>query len=727
MPRNYNKSFRDKKDKKFNMVESLAGDKPNNSPQGKKEDTARSATINRIAIRDLPGKSVQIKTDPYTELNESSSTINLVAEYNKTYTPGYRGEMNLDGGKLDQYMTSSDSKFLRTPDASKLEVAINYRFLPLRPDLEGNIQNLPRNTIRGQAILNEMYLAINEAFSQMEVTVFKDLDFIKKYSCFSSIKLFTKDGTALYDNEVTLKYTPGDTTKVYYYTDPSAVVLLACIEYQVSLQQVAFNIENINKLKGYQKKMLKMNNERETARLNDLFGQYNRSAFINKLDSIKLNISGEYMDNEWDEQTKILASMISQEADDIIDPVLELIAVYNFAPLFALFKSPTDSKYSVSDFCELENDEYELRVGPSYADSKFKQKLAYLMYFGMDESSLTFNSRRIAYLDNSNQTQYTHLRNLSAQMVRLTSVYDTIKWSRSPEATRVNAATSRYNGLINRVDGLVNYLTIFKSSFTDLRTVINKLAILGINTWSKGVVINTITKRDLPVVNYLLVKDLYRQFLSGEAKFKFSVDLGRWISTTLFDKTYGIPMYDKISGGAFIAFSTKLFDANNSSESEVELMPVMLTCSSTADTVLDDFIHLVDRSGDEVVVSRYETAQTPTAIGLRRLAVLPSQENTLLYTPYIKSIVDKNGNDITATNDGKVVNEHTERVVINLCGILRRNGSNYFVSPDILFLYDFQLVNISNRMLNYAKAYGPVRGCDPTVETIGFKSLLGDK
>lgn len=678
-----------------NKHEEYLGDtrKPaDNKPQV--EDKGVAEGINKIAMKDLPRTSYAIKTDPYTEANQAEEPYNMITAYGSSYSPSYKGDDNLDGGYTSQYTTAVRSRLLNVFDAGKLEIGINFRFLHIteRHRVDGdNIVvesdeilplNVPDNMgSRGSQLLRKMYDAITEAMSQLEATTFINMALPHDYSVVSS--LLIPDVA-----HVNVRYTlDGVEYQGYYYTDPAAVMLLMSLEYQTMMQQTSLDLKNVSKLKNNQALMLKMNYERETAPLNSYFGQINKAAFKNMLDSIILTIQGEYIDLDWMRQTNIVTNLNSRQADDMLDPILEICAHYNMMHYIAVFNSKTaavEADSAVEDLIEGAYAANVIWVGHEYAGS----------------------NRTVTTTDGDVETVRS-FDAVSRDILALTSTYDNLAWSRDPEH---GDGVTRYNTIVNRLRVRNIVATRIKTNFGDLRAIFDKLTGLGIVNYTKGVTFELSDTLNVQPKNYLIVRDMFKTLLSGNMNMNFDVNTGRWTAYALWDKAYGIPLYDAKSGGAFITFCCKILNCNNSQNCEIEYIPELFTCPN----IYTDGVHFLNRLGVETAVFANPIEGLAADVNLSRLAILEVFDTLDFKAPSYEEM------------DDNVNNAWLNRVLLDIFKCYC-NNYDYIISEDIIAIYHYQVVSITKSMTTYAKAYGPIKGTRTAEANIGFAGLSGVK
>lgn len=533
----FSKSSFKKEAKYSDIVDDLKNGSAGNAPQTK-DDTV-SDGINKVAMKDLPMSSYAFPVDPYREANQASEKYNFISPYNRKFSPTYKGNRNIDGGYVSQYVTSVSSKLLSVFDSVSAEIGVNYRYLHISravvanytytqdPDTgeitytvdttsdvpmskETGPYNYPVGSTpyRGSQLLRKMYDAVVEAVSQLDATTFTYLQLNTSYSVISTLDIPDVQKRTVY-----IPYTSAKCFKAYVYTDVAAVILLMSIEYQTLLQSGLLAIKQVNKIKNYEKLMLKMNYNRQTGPLNQYFGQLNKVAFAQLLTSIKLNVMGEYTDADWAKNTNLLTQLVSRKADDMIDPVLEVQATYNFQHVcIALSKAP----------------KFGTEAGDFVDDAmlKYSSVSPYVVWWGINTwyipNDIKYGDRCTdVIVDNTGGVRTVSTLSMEActhRLNELCGIRNTLAWSRGSNPL----ALARYNQVVWTVEGVDRILTRMKTRFGDLRTVFDKLNPLGIVNYRKGITVDPTNKLDAEPVDYLLVNDIFKTILSGNAMVTFA-------------------------------------------------------------------------------------------------------------------------------------------------------------------------------------------------------------
>lgn len=658
--------------------------------------------ISVVTLKDMPKGTYAIKQSPYDELNEASTPYPFVTRFNQNVSASYAGYDNLDGGKTSQYLSSNMSRLLEAIDVLNLKVGVNYRFL----NLDGRFETIEN---RGTRILRLMYDAIVEAMAQLDATSFMELELVKTYAVGSTIPIDELEPLK------TVKIgTEQNYYNVYFYNDPAAVILLASIEYQTILQQTIANFNSYNKFMTYNKKMLQMNYMREVPVLNDLFGQLKKTGFVTKLDSIALSIQGEWVDVDWAQQNNITANQVSRKSDAIIDPVLELSTTYNTIRDIVIYSDRYNNKTSAATLEPMYAD-FDTMVAALPGENPLAPRTTTIWKTSSRNVQLKVSS------DTSVAWQTKTYTELSKIINSYMSIEDTLKWSRSlTSGTSVvtTSATGRFNKITWALDAVNEILSRLKIQFGDLRTIFEKLSPLGIINYSKGIKLMRTAVYDADFKHYLTVESIYKTIFTGVNKLRFDAKLGRWQSVALWDKFYGIPLYDAKNGGAFLTFCSKQIElpVDSTETANVNLIPAVFTYGLNGQ---EDGIVGVDRKGNEYTFDIY-TVTTPNS-DTARLAILPSQDDYQLRFP---KVVKFNGN--TSLSAMTNINKSFAKLcMLNALNCFCASGNQTEIGADIIAFYEYQLVDIAQPMLSYSKAYGPIKGTNEKPGYIGFAGLTG--
>lgn len=121
------------------------------------------------SLRNMPKSSYSVIADPYTAALPGSEPYALLNQFNRTIGGEYHGLKNLDGGNVQQYANSIKSKLLTVADFLKVNVGVNYHYIPTKPINQGEVFN---GNYAGKSLIDEQRKSISEATSILQSTTF---------------------------------------------------------------------------------------------------------------------------------------------------------------------------------------------------------------------------------------------------------------------------------------------------------------------------------------------------------------------------------------------------------------------------------------------------------------------------------------------------------------------------------------------------------------------------
>lgn len=635
-------------------------------------------SISEKAMRDLPKSSYQLQANPYVEVNQASTAFPLMARLNKLISPNYEGHSNLEGGRASRYVSSLNTRLNKAIDSVLMHLDFKYRYLCMGTSTWNGTTETSTDT-DGLEINGKMIDAISEAISQLSATTFTENAVLKDYVVETNWTM--PEGYKVTGGGTT--YTDSTSHSYTVYDDPAVVVFVMAIAYQICIQNAALTVSSYNKMRSFIKTALDHNYNKNINYINVFDGQIKKAAFQNLLQTVALDIQGEYFDVDWFKQINTLTTTPSAKSNSIWDPLAE---VYGSNTLPFTFKI--------------------------YLADKGTKTINGLVF------STDYLSQNIPTLADKTQTESMTLEEITARIQQLSSVYSILYMARQSTMSMVAASESAamqvYNHLVSLYNGINSITTRVKARFTDLRTVFDVLKRTGVVNWSQDSYPTTFVKYD-PIVpaQYRLIDDIIRSTLSGGKTIKYDTSTGNWVVQTPWDMYTGISEFDSVSGGCFITFCTKAID--NSSDNEVSrYIPKFFKFHSDSNVIA-----LQSREGVEVMITRGE-AQIGNTADLKRLAILPDQDSDYVFIPTFE-----------ATND-EVLNSFIVKTLLGFCGVadeahtVSANNTNsvthyYTLNPTVISMYDIQIVDVQNMMTAYGKTYGPIKGSAGDSPKIGFK------
>lgn len=449
------------------------------------------------------------------------------------------------------------------------------------------------------------------------------------------------------------------------FTSASPAGLFAwLIYYQLFLCSTGGAVSLFNKLRSNMGNMMNMSWNRETPRLNSYFGLLKKKSFLAQWDSLCYALEGEYFDHDWLMQYNMIVALTSRRADACTEPVLEILATHNL-PKFKLMLNDAD-KTVVFDTTEL--DTAAATVG------------------GELPAPYTFTTFAGA------------LKTLSI----LTSITDTLHWVRNNDSM---AEIERFDMISDICKFLVNAANYFKPAMGDLRTCLDVLGRVAVNQWSKGVRLKVIKDTDIKLNRNLTVEHIFQQLGGGSHVMTWNAITYRWSGHSMWNMYTGIPEYDAKAGGAFLSFSTKELQSNGNADA-VAYLPVALDTFTNFTTV--------NRLGTPytLTIKQFNPAINATSA---RLIPLPSMSVTCnIPTPeqQIVSVQDASFLMNTCLKVFGCYNTTTEGVTAN---------TDIAVEPDNLCFITYEIEDLSNDMITYARTKGPFKVNVANESSMGFQ------
>lgn len=667
------------------------------------KDTEVNATISSISLSSLPKSSYAIKADPYDAALPGSEPYPLLARYNKMVGSGYAGNSNLDGGNVQQYANSTQSKFLHACDFSYLEVGLNYRYLPTMYINKSTVNTTDGSKffsdngyiaaggktpdyIIGSGLIDQQRQAIAEAVSTLQATTFTSMA-IYNYSVYTDMPM----GTASPTKEVTIG--SGDTAiTTYAYSNLTDVIYAASTYYQLVLQSVAniYNWHNSFRLK--MGTCIRSSWNRETPMLNALFSLFKKAAWISLFDSISLALPGEYIDTNWLQQTNTLSLMPSRKSNSMFDPVMELNVKYNMPSKFVLYVDGATEPVFDSD--------RDLTVSIPKAGKPSENESISLIQ-AINELSVAL------------------------------CAFSAMAWARNATVDfasfdKVNA-TDYFNYCKYRVDAIIAALTNFKRQFNDVREVFDVCSRAGIVTWTKGYKPVMTDNTDAQLFDNKLVDDIYTMFATGVNSIKVNPNTKRWETYSLWNMYYGIPAHDATSGGCFLTFSDKIIDTSTDTDKVFKYVPRLFNPHTSQNAS----IFFLNRKGlvlgVEPVIASMTTiigGKAPLLNTLIKLFPLDSMNSSDIRLPeYRLTSLEWGLTDAPARNITNIEAAFLASACDRLFSMSYSSVYGFNINPDLFSVYDIEIEDITNQAIAYARSNGVFRGAVSTSTDLGFATF----
>lgn len=634
---------------------------------GKPSEEAKvNVYLNMKGLKDLPKSSFGMQADPYDASMPSAQQYPLYNQFNKVIDVNYLGERNIDGGNVQQYGSSSTSGWLKCFDSGKLDLSVNYRFLPIHPN----------DVNRGKAFVDEMRKSIAESVSTLQATTFTNLainDFVISTdmpmgSAVSSVYSYSKDGSEYHVDNC--------------YDDIVDVIYGSSIFYQLVLQAAVHVMDWHNAFRLKQSAMLQSSWNREVPQLNALFGLFNKSSFLNLLKSISYSFESEYIDNDFRKQINTLVLTPSRRSDSMNDPILEVQAEYAHPTYFSIYLKTGDGTVASTPIFSMQRDM------PTYWND------------------IHTISEKLSIEDTLKWARNTDL--VSGEGL----------------GEKGSNANSRFNSVKELFDSIITALTKFKVGFVDVRELFDIMSRTGVLYWEKGTQFYIEPDTSVQLLWNVLVDSLFRNCFAGDDTINFDSRTQRWKTYALWDIYKGVPNYDAMSGGSFLTFSSKVLLTDGSSDissEQVEFLPILFNADNFSLTENPDarpIAKFINRQGLEVTLG-VKTKVIRDDKTLARLAPLESQNSETIRVP-IAYVSDDSDPMVCALvlkvitqifGYGEVVDSADDTIIYtNSC------------DPDLLAIYNVEVADITNYAISYARSNAPFRGDKEAIPTLGFST-----
>lgn len=514
----------------------------------------------------------------------------------------------------------------------------------------------------GYGIAAEMVKAIDEIQSMAAASSYYALP-INNYSIESSIPYPTKDP------ETTELGNPGP--------------MYEClIGYQLFLQAGAAAIQNFNKFRMNMGEMMRMSWGRETPYLNSYFGLMQKKSFEAQWRSLSYCINGEYFDKEWLSQASAMTAITSRRAEALTEPLLEGIITHNLPTIYQL-KPTKESSTPV---------------------------------FSLD----TLNEHAKATSDNHAEFaaygySFATIQEMFDQLAVLMSVSDTLAWVRQRTQLASNLTEDKRFNMISWILTEINYFFgQLKPAHADLRTALDVLSRVGITKWGKIEGIEIVRDTNVAIFRNLTLEHMFQSLCSGSASMEYNPTTYRWKGTTPWNIYLGIPAFNDKSGGSFLTFSTKILDNKGHVEAGYYL-PRAFTDLGT--------LRAINRLGVNKAISVYGVNTALSTI-LSRLKPLSTDPELDIRIPYPVNEIENDNTTAAMLSWAltKVLGFAAEKepgataATVNAAGIQ--------LDSDLLCFTTFEVEDISNEMVTFARTNGPFVVNTVDQNKIGFLAIV---
>lgn len=701
---NKNYSKYEDKEKDPYMPEQAAQDYGKGRPS-QKEDKGAAERLSVQMMRDLPGVSTAVNTrvDPYAEAKGAEGAYPFYNKNNKIINPKYRGQENVDGSSSMQMFDQPNSSFLNYFDAVELELRPNYRMMCL-----DKRTNLTGADVTNYGLVTDMFKAFVEKMGEIEASTFTGFDaFDYAVECSMPVTANAETDDAWSPYIVT----QGEHT---YYVGYAAV-FLTMLNYQITLQQIASCYNAVNKNRAFRSHFKTMAWNREVSFLSTLWGKFDSKTWLNNWTTLSTNLQGEFFDAEWMETLNTLGMLCSRKSNSIIDPVQSIRVIPKGLSNFKLYKS--------LDVTE-SGGQATYTPGVTLFDSSLMKSGGTIQVIYPYSKASVVQEVGVTY-------------STACELVtRFMSPVVCQEWARlklskqSGAFTDINvASTQQYSrGIVNLIEALDEMLGYFKTTMAGIRKVIEVCVRIKINKWTHvrlGIIKDTKVEIDYNTT----VSDFLSNYLTGSVDTTVDPLTQKWTGYTIFNKYYGVPAYDYYNGGCFLTFSLK--NVIPGSGVRARRMPFLFdypesTSSGSAYNISAAKCYAINRYGEMVCIGLNDNLSVQNSSVLARLAPIEPMSNVKVRIPTNVDAFEQ-GSSLTTLGIGSRATVscfyHLLENLFHLGAVTSKNGAatlaDFVLSADIMVLLDFEIEDITNVMIAYARGNGPII-TNVTDSIIGF-------
>lgn len=655
-------------------------------PEPRKGDAGALLDFNMIRELPMASSAIQTKVDPYASDEGSGSPYRAYNRNCRILNPVYEGNENLDGSSAMQIYNEDQSALLNYFDVVRMSLRTNYRYMSIKPRMNGSVDQT------NYGLISSMFKAFIEKMEEIEASTFTD---ISAFSYIVTTSLPTSP-----DPEHDKIWSPYviKINNVIYYTEYAAVFLLM-LEYQLIMQRAASVFCSVNKERAYRSHFKTMGYNREASYLAKLWGRFNSGSWLANWTTLATNLEGEWFDLDWLHQTNILAMLLSRKSNSIIDPICDLVVLGEVPTSFKCWSKVTVDDNGTYVFGSVVFDSALLDIASTSGVRVVKPFGTYPISSSL--TSISFDSvcqKLVDYMDPS----------ITCAWARINFQKATGDFSNIEVAT-VQEYSNTITNLLTCLDQAVSYT---KACMTNLKKVIGICKRVGINQWARtslGIVKGT----ECDILYNTTVSDLMANYLTGAETVTVNDKTMRWTSYTIFNKYYGIPAYDFKTGGSFVTFSLKNIDANVGSE-RLRYVPYLFGYPTTSSNTNNyDFesntVTAISRYGELIAITTNGNLDPHSNNVYARLAPIGAMDGVRIRIP-------QNANSFpTPTNERGIGSRATVSAFYHLLENLFHLGRvrvssayDYILSSDIMMLTDFEISDLTNMIIAYARSSGPI-------------------
>lgn len=621
--------------------------------------------------------TIDVKADPYSQLLRSDVPYAFVEGTNVVTDSSYTGVKNIDGNTIVQMMNSSNNTtLLNTFDSLVITKRLKYLYTAQSKD-DYNL-----------AINYEYTKAIAEAMSKGYSTMLTQLPFYTM-GIASSIPVLSADGKA------ETKTAPSNSDYAKF---------TALIHYQSVLQDLVRPAAKYIQTMSLQGEAMRMSYRRESATLTTLFGLLSKASFKATLNAIGSSILNEYFDAVWYREMNTLLNIPSRKSQGMVDPLMTMVGIHAIPSCQFYSNDTSQSNGFAKD--PFYNSDISLAATGRFPD---------IESFSIPSSASTIPLEdlvfRICYLLDVN-TMITWARKANNDKLP----------SPAPGFNSIDKASAYFEGINSMIEAVQAIATRFTTNMSNIRTMLDRLTQAGFVYWEKGAWINVDNITQVKPTYNKILADVVKCSYSGDATMRWNTATRRWGFRSPFNKYEGFPVYDEMSGGAFLTTSLRSLPtpADGDWLETRYLLPILFTSGADGDAKV--ICNMTDRYGNSYSIWAVPQAVISTDPMLARLDPLVDGYGVRLPHIILPS-------SLKAGAERSAIASSALATLIALFGYGRVYTSGVALSnilctgcdPDILCYLDVELEDVSNATISYARNYSPFRVTTPVGEkTLGF-------
>ena len=655
----------------------------------------QSVDLQHKAFRDLQNTgAIEVKMSPYNTAFKGDYPYVIIDKTLPVQDANYAGNVNIVGNSVVQLQNSLTSSFIKIFDTVRIEKQLNYLYVTsntadLNYDHDDQHHEYEQTESKDDnlAVWAEFVKTSTDALSTGASTMTTQLPF------------FTNDTFTEY---------PYIESSDYKFKELTGLIF----HYQTVIQNLLGVPAKYKQLMSLEQTLKNMSFRREAPILTELYGLFKKASFKSAINTIGTTILNEYVDRNWYDQTAVLVNNPSRRTNGMVDPLITMVATTKVPR--AKFRLPTggdfiyDSDRDLTESTQLV-DVNTWEVLPS-ADHTLEDITKNILQL-MDQSVVLTWSRM--YLDNNIHADYTDEQGVRHEYL--------------------NSFREYSNTIINLTNLLAKMAGRFSTFMEPVRTFLDKIKSADQVYWQKNQVFYIDSINDCPPSYNVLLADVVNATGSGSNSISFDNITQRWRTYTMWNRYIGYASYDEKSGGSFLTFSLRYKNPKDTSgttisrSSSAYLLPELFQNISLDDASVQSYstkIWASSRDGLSVEINaiNYNASALSTDPILARFNPL-NQQDLNVRVPGA-TIPDKLGIKVLTVTEKNI---YSSNMLLLLTTIFSygavRDGSNFYSSadPDNIAFIDFQIDDVSNSMITYARNYNPFKVATPDPNrTIGF-------